>query len=153
MRAEKPWALAPTLSPGGARWPDPRDLGAAARETADTAWMAHAACKGHDLSLFYHPDTPGDLTAALREAKAKAVCHTCPVINDCLSYAEATHELYGVWGGLSERERQQRRLARAACGHPGHDRYRDASGHARCHACDRDRSARARAARHARGGR
>ena len=41
-----------------------------------------------------------------RDDDAKAVCRTCPVIIDCRNHALATHEPYGVWGGMTEEERR-----------------------------------------------
>ena len=43
---------------------------------------------------------------------AKRICAPCPVRTECLEYALAAGERWGVWGGLSERER--RRLKRRA---------------------------------------
>ena len=37
---------------------------------------------------------------------AKAVCATCSVTTECLSFALVTFEKNGIWGGLSERERR-----------------------------------------------
>ena len=41
-----------------------------------------------------------------REMLAKAVCASCPVIDNCLRWALAAREPYGVWGGLSTEERE-----------------------------------------------
>jgi WhiB family redox-sensing transcriptional regulator len=38
------------------------------------------------------------------------VCLSCEVRSECLEYALAHDERFGIWGGLSERER--RRLKR-----------------------------------------
>ncbi|HEV2256553.1 MAG TPA: WhiB family transcriptional regulator [Streptosporangiaceae bacterium] len=38
-------------------------------------------------------------------AEAKAICAGCQVRRDCLAFALRTHQVHGVWGGLSERER------------------------------------------------
>jgi WhiB family redox-sensing transcriptional regulator len=38
--------------------------------------------------------------------RAKAVCAGCPVRRQCLQYALATRQMHGVWGGLTEDERQ-----------------------------------------------
>jgi WhiB family transcriptional regulator, redox-sensing transcriptional regulator len=59
---------------------------------AATSWMTQAGCLGRtDLDWF---DLDCGLDAAI------AVCHTCPVITDCLNYA-IKHDLTdGVWGGL-----------------------------------------------------
>jgi WhiB family redox-sensing transcriptional regulator len=44
--------------------------------------------------------------------EAKRICSECPVRIECLNYALRRDERYGVWGGMSERER--RRLKRMA---------------------------------------
>ena len=41
-----------------------------------------------------------------REARAKAICRTCIVREDCLAYALEIAEPHGIWGGLSEIERR-----------------------------------------------
>jgi WhiB family redox-sensing transcriptional regulator len=43
---------------------------------------------------------------AAREAAAKAVCRRCPVRRRCAAHALATPEPYGIWGGLSEADRE-----------------------------------------------
>jgi hypothetical protein len=43
---------------------------------------------------------------ANREAAAKAICATCPVIAACRKHALAVQEPYGIWGGLSEDDRE-----------------------------------------------
>ena len=40
-----------------------------------------------------------------RERRAKTVCASCPVQTQCLEYAVASDERYGVWGGLTHDER------------------------------------------------
>jgi len=42
-----------------------------------------------------------------REARAKAICGSCPVRRPCLDYALRIREPHGIWGGLSEAERKQ----------------------------------------------
>lgn len=68
-------------------------------------WMADGVCAQTDPELFF-PDKGG----ATKEAKR--VCGGCPVKGECLAFALENQERFGVWGGLSERER--RRLRRAA---------------------------------------
>lgn len=46
--------------------------------------------------------------------QAKALCQKCPVINECLAYALQAKELYGVWGGLTSKERSKFRAMRGA---------------------------------------
>lgn len=72
-------------------------------------WMKRAACRGMERGdeLFFP-----ERGASTREAKA--VCRSCPVREDCLEYALATGEKFGIWGGLGERERRRIRGQRAA---------------------------------------
>lgn len=72
----------------------------------DWEWQAAAACRGSDTSNFYHPENERGPSRVRREMRAKAVCSTCPVINNCLRWALAAREPYGVWGGLSTEERE-----------------------------------------------
>lgn len=71
----------------------------------DWDWQIKAACRGQDTANFYHPENERGPSRARRERMAKAVCARCPVINDCLRWALAAREPYGVWGGLSTDER------------------------------------------------
>jgi len=58
-----------------------------------------------DSGYFFHPENERGPGRAQREAKAKQVCRRCPVMEQCRRHALAVHEPYGVWGGLSEAER------------------------------------------------
>jgi len=69
-------------------------------------WQLHGACTSRDTELFFHPDNERGPRREAREAAAKAVCATCPVLRECREHALATREPYGVWGGLSEPERE-----------------------------------------------
>jgi WhiB family redox-sensing transcriptional regulator len=64
-------------------------------------WMAAARCRDSDPDLFFPTRGGPDVTAY-----AKAVCATCPVRTECLEYAVVHEERYGVWGGLSPKERR-----------------------------------------------
>src|SRR5918999_4911580 len=68
-------------------------------------WRAAAACRLADTSLFFGPERELVGARRLREQQAKAICATCPVIEPCRAYALVHREPYGVWGGLTERER------------------------------------------------
>jgi WhiB family redox-sensing transcriptional regulator len=72
-------------------------------------WRAHAACRGADVELFFNPDRERGGRKRRREAKAKAICATCPVVDSCLDWALRVGEPYGVWGGLSAEQRAVRR--------------------------------------------
>lgn len=70
-------------------------------------WMDDARCLDADPDTFF-PDKGG----STREAKR--ICDRCTVREDCLAYAMANEERYGIWGGMSERERRRlRRIANA----------------------------------------
>jgi WhiB family transcriptional regulator, redox-sensing transcriptional regulator len=69
------------------------------------AWMESALCAQVDPELFY-PEKGGGTHAA------KAVCASCPVVAECLEYALRSDDAFGVYGGLSPRQR--RRLRRGA---------------------------------------
>ncbi|MFO7779763.1 MAG: WhiB family transcriptional regulator [Nitriliruptoraceae bacterium] len=66
----------------------------------DRAWMLEAKCLDADPEAFF-PEKGG----STREAKR--ICGTCPVRSDCLEHALANDERFGIWGGLSERERRR----------------------------------------------
>lgn len=61
-------------------------------------WVRSAACRELDTNLFYP-------TSGRRPTEALAVCAECPVRNDCLEYALNNHQHWGVWGGMTERQR------------------------------------------------
>ena len=77
-------------------------------------WQFQGACRSHDTELFFHPDNERGAERAARQAAAKAVCATCPVIRECAAHALAVREPYGVWGGLSEEDREARYRRRLA---------------------------------------
>ncbi|MDE0118231.1 MAG: WhiB family transcriptional regulator [bacterium] len=69
------------------------------------AWQALANCLGVDPDLFFP-----ERGASTREAKE--VCRACVVRDECLEYAIVNGEKFGIWGGMSERERRRVRRAR-----------------------------------------
>ncbi|UQX13555.1 WhiB family transcriptional regulator [Candidatus Mycobacterium methanotrophicum] len=69
-------------------------------------WRDRALCAQTDPEVFF--PVPGGSTRA-----AKRVCMRCEVRSECLDYALAHDERFGVWGGLSERARRRLRQ------HPG----------------------------------
>jgi WhiB family redox-sensing transcriptional regulator len=68
-------------------------------------WKERALCAQTDPEAFF-PEKGG----STREAKR--ICSGCEVRPECLEFALAHDERFGIWGGLSERER--RRLKRRA---------------------------------------
>lgn len=69
-------------------------------------WQLLGACRGTDGELFFHPENERGAARSRREAAAKAVCRRCPVLARCRQHALSVREPYGVWGGLSEAERE-----------------------------------------------
>ena len=69
------------------------------------SWQERALCAETDPEAFF-PEKGGSTRGA------KRICSGCDVRAECLEYALANDERFGIWGGLSERER--RRLRRAA---------------------------------------
>lgn len=73
----------------------------------DLEWQLSAACAQVDPELFF-PTSQGNTYTR----DAKRVCGRCDVQTECGLYAMEHDEGFGVWGGLSERDR--RRLRRAS---------------------------------------
>ena len=53
-----------------------------------------------------HPEGERGSSRVSRDQAAKAVCAVCPVLAECARHALAVREPYGVWGGMSEDERE-----------------------------------------------
>ena len=66
-------------------------------ELTSSAWMDHGACKGR-TQLFFAPKAERPQARARREAQARRLCATCPVLVPCQRYARVNRE-YGLWGG------------------------------------------------------
>jgi WhiB family redox-sensing transcriptional regulator len=74
---------------------------------AENDWRPKAACRGLDPDVFFvSEDVENRTERRERESTAKAVCARCLVIEDCLGYALAAGERYGIWGGLNADERR-----------------------------------------------
>lgn len=78
----------------------------------DLSWQEQANCLGVEPDLFFP-----ERGASTREARE--VCRGCVVREQCLAYALRHSEKYGIWGGLSERERRRIRRERALANHRG----------------------------------
>ena len=66
------------------------------------AWQSDALCAQTDPEAFF-PEKGGSTR------DAKRICTSCEVRSQCLEYALANDERFGIWGGLSERERRKLR--------------------------------------------
>ena len=74
----------------------------------DDLWQVKAACRGPQAAIFFPPTHfERKDEKEVREARAKAICATCPVKKACLEYAIRIREPHGIWGGLNELERKQ----------------------------------------------
>lgn len=71
----------------------------------ELSWQDYANCRGADADLFFP-----ERGASTR--KAKAICAACEVRSDCLDFALRAGEKFGIWGGMSERERRRVRRER-----------------------------------------
>lgn len=67
-----------------------------------TPWREAAACLEVENQVSFFPDKE-DVGGI---AKAKAVCATCPVASECLTWAIETNQGEGIWGGHTPRERR-----------------------------------------------
>lgn len=84
-------------------------------------WQEHGACRDADTALFFHPQNERGLSRIRRDRAAKSVCARCDVRSECADYAIRAREPYGVWGGLTEEERE-RIYVRAALSQYGREK-------------------------------
>ena len=75
-------------------------------QDAQWFWQEHASCREADPLLFFHPQNERGSSRLRRDRAAKTVCAGCPVRLECADYAVRAREPYGVWGGLSEEDRE-----------------------------------------------
>lgn len=66
-----------------------------------THWWERAACAGSDVNLFY-PETGETMAPGL------SVCRRCPVRKPCLREAVDRNDHYGIWGGTTPRDRDEK---------------------------------------------
>ena len=74
-------------------------------EGLDMEWQDLANCRGADPDLFFPERGASTRTA-------KSICRECTVRLECLEFAIVSSEKFGIWGGLSERERRRIRRER-----------------------------------------
>ncbi len=81
----------------------------------EAEWRERAACLPFPAILFFgHDENESAPERHAREQEAKSICARCEVRPECLAYALATRESYGIWGGLTELERKARSQGRAS---------------------------------------
>lgn len=71
-------------------------------DISELNWQDDALCAQTDPEAFF-PEKGGSTR------DAKKVCNSCSVKSQCLEYALSNDERFGIWGGLSERERRKLR--------------------------------------------
>jgi WhiB family redox-sensing transcriptional regulator len=79
------------------------------RTTSDPEWASRGACRDVDPESLF--------VVGAAQHKAKSICMGCPVRVDCLADALDSRAEFGVWGGMTERERRTllRRRPDVAC--------------------------------------
>jgi WhiB family redox-sensing transcriptional regulator len=108
-------ALPPMDPVTGRTWPQASRKVREAMAKHGRAWHADGACTPQTAHLFYAPTPTADVNGrrvteghrlrAARIAAAKRICASCPVLARCRAYALDAGEQYGIWGGLTEGER------------------------------------------------
>jgi WhiB family redox-sensing transcriptional regulator len=78
-------------------------------------WRSSGACRSADPDLFFPVSSRGPVDRQI--ARAKMICAGCRVRRECLEFALAHDQRYGIWGGTTAEDRQRdrrRRRRRAA---------------------------------------
>jgi WhiB family redox-sensing transcriptional regulator len=65
-------------------------------------WQRYGACRGESIEMFV-PSVGGNFT------KARDLCRSCPVRQECMDFATADEDVVGMWGGTTAPERRQMR--------------------------------------------
>jgi WhiB family redox-sensing transcriptional regulator len=76
------------------------------RVSGDTGghWRLRAACRDMPAELFFPSNGP---LAEAQVLAAKAICDGCPVTAQCLDFALATRQEFGIWGGKDAIQRRR----------------------------------------------
>ncbi len=69
-------------------------------------WQQQGNCRAVNPEMFFHPEGERGSKRRDRDDAAKKICSGCPVIDRCRQHALSVREPYGVWGGLTESERE-----------------------------------------------
>jgi WhiB family redox-sensing transcriptional regulator len=73
-------------------------------------WQFDGSCRRENPDIFFHPDGERGSARRNRDRAAKALCRDCPVLQNCRRHALQVREPYGVWGGMTEHEREELRI-------------------------------------------
>jgi len=75
-------------------------------DDAEWFWQDRGRCRDADSRIFFHPQNERGAARLRRDRIAKNICANCDVRIECADYAVRAREPFGVWGGLSEPERE-----------------------------------------------
>lgn len=75
------------------------------------SWQEHGACVGTDPDQWYDLVDYPDMLLSRSTEGLRSICARCPVQPQCLEWA-LNHENFGMWGGLTPKERQKVRRDR-----------------------------------------
>jgi WhiB family redox-sensing transcriptional regulator len=81
-------------------WTRPRDVRQSVRGLVRQHWTARAACREASTEIFFAADE-------FSIAAARRLCRGCPVRRQCAWYALARPEITGIWGGLTDADRNR----------------------------------------------
>ncbi|MGB5951095.1 MAG: WhiB family transcriptional regulator [Ornithinimicrobium sp.] len=73
--------------------------------TDQYSWQESGLCRRLDPEMFFLESERGP-NRATKEAAAKQICARCPVVAACREHGLQAQESYGIWGGLTQSERQ-----------------------------------------------
>ena len=79
----------------------------------DWRWQRDGRCRDPHFGPLFDTERPRTMNAA------KQICLGCPVVRECLEFAVRADEPFGVWGGMTpkERTRHKRRRPRFRLSH------------------------------------
>ena len=75
-------------------------------------WQVDGSCRRENPDVFFHPEGERGAARRSRDSDAKAVCLSCPVVQSCREHALRAREPFGVWGAMTECEREATYSAR-----------------------------------------
>ena len=76
-------------------------------DSLDPQWQLKAGCRGLPTAIFFASDGERGQRKVAHEERAKKVCRSCLVQRECLRYALAAMEPWGIWGAMTPSERRR----------------------------------------------
>lgn len=77
-------------------------------------WQLEGSCRRVSPDMFFHPEGERGSARRSRDTAAKEICLGCPVLRECREHALRVREPYGVWGGMTEDDREALYAGRSA---------------------------------------